>query len=147
MELSLERTLPLSVNQAMTIIEEVERYPEFLPRVREVTDVKRSSNNGVTDIEMSVRVGFSSLSGKAKTRLIVDRVANSARMNLIEGPFRQASVKMQLPASETGTRVVVEGAYETPFTRFESVVERKLTALVDTVMSAVRQRAQSRFGS
>jgi ribosome-associated toxin RatA of RatAB toxin-antitoxin module len=34
----------------MTIIEEVERYPEFLPRVREVTDVRRNSNNGVIDI-------------------------------------------------------------------------------------------------
>jgi ribosome-associated toxin RatA of RatAB toxin-antitoxin module len=68
-------------------------------------------------------------------------------MNLIEGPFRQASVKMQLLPNDSGTRVIVEGAYETPFTRFDSVVERKLTVLVDTVMNAVRQRAQSRFGT
>jgi ribosome-associated toxin RatA of RatAB toxin-antitoxin module len=145
-EVSLERTLPISLNQAMTLIEEVERYPEFLPRVREVTDVRRNVDNGVTDIEMSVRVGFRALSGKARTRLVVDRIANSAKMNLIEGPFRHATVKLQLRPSDAGTQVLVEGAYETQFTRFESLVEQKLTALVDTVMSAVRQRAQSRFG-
>ena len=131
--------VPYTSAQMFALVNDVARYPEFLPwcsasRVQEIDDNERVAS---LQIERGVmRTEFT-------TRNRLQRDAE-IMMNLVDGPFRKLSGQWRFnPIGERGSRVSfrVEFEFSNPFTAvaFNAVFESLCGTIVDAFVARARQ--------
>jgi ribosome-associated toxin RatA of RatAB toxin-antitoxin module len=84
------------VNKVYQVVADVERYPEFLPGVREVERLEGDI------VEMTVSMGLIDVSWKSKATF---KPYESIVIDLVEGPFRQMDVRWGFTPEGDRTRV------------------------------------------
>jgi ribosome-associated toxin RatA of RatAB toxin-antitoxin module len=131
--------VPYTSAQMFALVNDVARYPEFLPwcsasRVQEIDDNERVAS---LQIERGVmRTEFT-------TRNRLQRDAE-IMMNLVDGPFRKLSGQWRFnPIGERGSRVSfrVEFEFSNPLTAvaFNAVFESLCGTIVDAFVARARQ--------
>lgn len=73
-----------SAAQMFALVEQVEKYPEFLPWCGEVKVVERSETNLIA----TIAINFHGIKQSFTTKNI-NQPPHSMQMNLVDGPFRQ----------------------------------------------------------
>ncbi|MBC3878968.1 type II toxin-antitoxin system RatA family toxin [Undibacterium sp. FT79W] len=73
-----------SAAQMFALVEQVEKYPEFLPWCGEVKVVERSETNLIA----TLAINFHGIKQSFTTKNI-NQPPHSMQMNLVDGPFRQ----------------------------------------------------------
>jgi ribosome-associated toxin RatA of RatAB toxin-antitoxin module len=134
--------VPYTAAQMFALVNDVARYPEFLPWC---------SGARVEDVALNERVASVSVArGVLRTEFTTRNRLQPEReilMNLVEGPFRSLTGQWRFEAiGERGSRVSfrVEFEFKNPLTAaaFNSVFE----ALCGTIVDAFVQRARAIYG-
>lgn len=131
--------VPYTAAQMFALVNDVARYPEFLPWC---------SGARVEDVALNERVASVSIArGVLRTEFTTRNHLQAEReilMNLVEGPFRSLTGQWRFePIGERGSRVSfrVEFEFKNPLTAaaFNSVFE----TLCGTIVDAFVQRARA----
>ena len=147
MKVEIERHLPLSSSQIITLIEEVDDYPLFVPGVKEILSIDRRRGAQSTEINLEARIGFRVVTGKVRVNIVTDRAKRRAVVRMARGPLKKGECVLSFEDMRGGARALVVGEYDTPFAAFQTAIEQKFGSLADTALSAIQQRARTRFAA
>lgn len=141
---SVNRTalVPFSPAQMYALVEDVERYPEFLPWCAGATLHERDERS----LRASIRIGLAGLSSRFGTRNELDP-PHRMTMDLVEGPFESLHGEWRfLPVGENGceARLSMEFAFSSKAQDavFGVAFEKICTDLIDAFI----KRAQALYG-
>mgnify|MGYP001077083921 CR=1 FL=1 len=124
------------VAKVYQVVADVEKYPEFLPGVRQVRRLEGDL------VEMTVSMGPLDVSWTSRATL---QPYASIVIDLVEGPFRQMGVRWEFtPRGEsTGIRYVTEFELLLRLPGINRIATRAIAANTDATMEAFRRRVLS----
>ena len=131
-----------SSDEMFRLVDDIERYPEFLPWCSGATEYSRDESAIEASIEMS-RVG---LRQSFRTRN-VNTPGESIQISLVDGPFRSLSGEWRFESlGEAGSKVSLDLSFE-----FESRVTDRLLGpffeeICNSMVNAFTKRAQQVYG-
>ena len=134
----IERSIILdaSVPKAYEVVNDVERYPEFLAGCEQVAILETSEQEDLIQVDVS-RLGFSE-SFVTRNRSVTDQ---SIRMELSAGPLTKLSGSWSFkPIGEVGCRVELELNYE--LKGVARLASQMLEKAVDGVVEAFQKRIE-----
>jgi ribosome-associated toxin RatA of RatAB toxin-antitoxin module len=145
-EIQRSALVPYSPEQIFALVDDIERYSEFLPWVSRATLISRTERERVGRLEMA-RAG---LREQFTTRNVV-APPNRLEMNLVEGPFRVLEGvwtftpvgEMQAPR---GTRIDLKLRFEFKSKMTDLLLAPKFAASCDALVDAFATRAQDVYG-
>ncbi|MBC7984240.1 MAG: type II toxin-antitoxin system RatA family toxin [Candidatus Obscuribacterales bacterium] len=142
-ELTRTALVSFSPAQMFALVDDIARYPEFLPWLTAATELKRTETERVGRLTIS-RAG---LSEEITTRNIVQSPTRLA-MQLIEGPFNVLEGTWTFAAIDDdqgiarGTRIKLEVRFEFKSRLTELLLGRVFESSCDTLVDAFTRRAQ-----
>ena len=134
----IERSIILdaSVPKAYEVVNDVERYPEFLAGCEQVAILETSEQEDLIQVDIS-RLGFSE-SFVTRNRSVTDQCI---RMELSAGPFSELSGSWSFkPIGEVGCRVELELNYE--LKGVARLASQMLEKAVDGLVEAFQKRIE-----
>ncbi len=134
--------VPYSCRQMFDIVNDVERYPDFLPWCSDANIVSESDSEMLARLEMSatgMRYNFT-------TRNQLDAPA-AIRMSLVDGMFSSLSGGWQfLALGEDGSKVSLELRFSLPGSLMRMSAGRVFTSAADKMVDAFCRRAEQLHG-
>lgn len=132
--------------QLLTLVEDVERYPEFLPGCTSAAIERREGARVHACLGFRVS-GLSDSFATENHSLIEDSGACTLRMRLLRGPFRQLSgewrfLPLGVGASKASLRVELDFGPRALESLFGSQMERAVAG----VIAAFKARAEAVYG-
>ena len=134
--------VPFTAEQMYTLVDDVSRYPEFLPWCRKAEELERTPSEVVASLE----VHKGALHARFTTRNRV-QPPEAIILQLVDGPFRTLSGAWRFsPIADKGSRVSLQlqFAFANPLNAWllEPVFEHTCNSLVDAFVG----RAQTIYG-
>lgn len=138
MEIKRAVLVPFSAEAMFDLIEQAERYPEFLPWCVGSTILERSDEWVAARIDfryLGVRFGFQTRNAKRRPA--------SMQVGLVEGPFRRFQVEWKLtPLGTIGCKVSFEMAYEISDGLLDKVAAKGVEMVSRSMLDAFVKRAE-----
>lgn len=138
MDISRSVLVPYPVDCMFDLIEQAERYPEFLPWCTGATILERSDEWVAARIDFSYRgfsFGFQTRNAKARPEWM--------RVRLVEGPFRRFHGDWHLaPIGDLGCRVRFDVSYEVANAVLDRLARPAVEIVSRTMMDAFVRRAE-----
>jgi coenzyme Q-binding protein COQ10 len=142
--LSLSKELSQSADAAFRIVEEIERFPEFMPNVVSIRILESSRDRKVA--EWDTRIDDAPLVWIEEG--IYDKAARIVRFRSIEGVFDRFDGSWQVQPHGDGCSVSFELTYEIGLPEIEEfispILRERLLENVGSMMTAIEKRAQNR---
>ncbi len=133
---------PYSAEQMYALVNDVARYPEFLPWCSH-TEVLQASDNELT---AAVHISKGPVRQCFVTRNVLSP-GQTIEMHLVEGPFRRLEGVWQfMPLSEQACKVAFEVEYEVAGGLFGRMLSPVFEQIATTLVGAFAQRARSVYG-
>jgi coenzyme Q-binding protein COQ10 len=134
--------VPFTAEQMYALVDDVSRYPEFLPWCRKAEELERTS----TEVVASLQVHKGTLHARFTTRNRL-QPSEAIVLQLVDGPFRTLSGAWRFsPIADKGSRVSLQlqFAFANPLNAWllEPVFEHTCNSLVDAFV----ERAQRIYG-
>jgi ribosome-associated toxin RatA of RatAB toxin-antitoxin module len=140
--LSVSRELRQSADEAFRIVEELDRFPEFMPSVVSIRILEASGNRKVA--EWDTRIDNAPLVWIEEG--IYDKVARIVRFRSIEGVFDRFDGTWEVQPRGEGCSVSFELTYEIGLPEIEEyispILRERLLENVESMMTAIEKRAQ-----
>ncbi|RDX35940.1 type II toxin-antitoxin system RatA family toxin [Kangiella sp. HD9-110m-PIT-SAG07] len=100
--------LPYSAQQMFELVDDIEKYPEFLPNCSGAVEVERSQNQVVASLAVS-KGGFE----KEFTTRNTNSPYSVIDMDLVNGPFKQLTGQWRfVPLDEKACKIELEVSFE-----------------------------------
>jgi len=135
-------TLPHSAEQMFELVNDVEKYPDFLPWCKAVhvkSRDKKKVKATVNIAKSSYQQSFASL-----LRLQKDK---AVEMHLLEGPFDKFKVSWVFePVSDTQSKVIFDLDYKFSSRIVGMVAGKAIADIAETLLGFVCQRADAIYG-
>lgn len=129
--------------QMFELVDDVERYPEFLPWCNKTELKQRSDTETVATLHInfhSVRSHFTTRNAKEYPREMLIR--------LVDGPFRQLEGKWYFkPLGESACKIEFRLYYEFSSRLFEKVIGPVFSHIASTFVDAFVRRADQVYGA
>jgi ribosome-associated toxin RatA of RatAB toxin-antitoxin module len=145
----IQRTalVPFTPEQMFALVDDIERYAEFLPWVIEAKVINRLDHERVGQVTVS-RAGFSEQFTTRNTVAPPHRLA----MTLIDGPFNVLEGVWTFdsigePDAPRGTRINLELRIEFKNRLMDILLAPKYESSCDTVVDAFVKRARAVYGA
>ena len=141
---SESRVLPYTADLMYAIVADVEKYPEFLPWVGDLSILRRY---GEHEFDSEMRVGFAGIHERYTSRVTLDPMAHTVDVVLVEGPFRRLENHWRFTPEGDGCRVdfAIAFAFKSPL--LDAVAGAAFGRVMVQMADAFEQRARvlSRF--
>jgi len=135
-------TLPHSAEHMFELVNDVEKYPDFLPWCRAVHVKSRDEKK----IKATVDIAKSSYSQSFASLLRLQK-DKSVEMHLLEGPFDKFKVSWLFePVSETESKVIFDLDYKFSSRIVGMVAGSAIAEIAETLLGFVCQRADDIYG-
>ena len=142
-ELSRSALTPYSPAQMFALVEDIERYPEFLPWVDKAELIERNGNEVVGRLSMH-RVGVHE---KFTTRNVLNPPREIV-LNLVSGPFRTLEGRWTFDnIADRGTRVTLSVRFEFANSVLALLLTRSFEKNCTDLINAFVTRARKIYGA
>ncbi len=140
--LTVSRELRQSADEAFRIVEEIERFPEFMPSVVSIRILEASGNRKVA--EWDTRIDDAPLVWIEEG--LYDKAERIVRFRSIDGVFDRFDGTWQVRSQGDGCSVTFELTYEIGLPEIEEyispILRERLLENVGSMMTAIEKRAQ-----
>ncbi|MDP3633070.1 type II toxin-antitoxin system RatA family toxin [Phenylobacterium sp.] len=141
------RTLPYTPDQLLTLVGDVEAYPQFVPWIVGMrTWNSRTDSQGMSWTDAEAKVGFSFLKESFSTRVRRDPAGRQIDVGLISGPFKSLRNQWRFEPEGEGTRVVFDIEFEFKSKMLGALLTSNLSHAVDKLMACFEARAKALYG-
>ncbi len=144
---SLTRVLPYTPAQLFALVEEVERYPEF---IRWVTTLRawnrRPDGEGATLLDAEAQVRFSIVRERFATRVRLDELGKAIDVDLLSGPFRRLKCHWRFAPHAKGCELSFDIDFEFGSRFLEGLLAVNFERAVGKIMGAFEKRAKALYG-
>lgn len=131
-----------SAAQVYALVEEIERYPEFLPWCLAARVHERAADT----TRATLTVGMPGLRQSLTTRN-ANRPGQSIEMQLVEGPFKLFAATWRFhPLSPTASRIEFTLRYEFSSRSFSRLLEPLFDQIANSMVDAFTKRADALHG-
>jgi len=131
-----------TAEQMFDLVNDVERYPEFLHWCRDVRVLKRTE----TEVEARMDVGMLGIQQSLRTRNTLER-PRRIRISLVSGPFKELDGEWRFTDMVGGgSDVSLNLRFETGFTPFGMLFAKIFEEIAGAQMHAFVTRAASVYG-
>ena len=143
-DLFIERHVPHLPDRMFDLVNDLERYPRFVPNCRAM-DVRRDpANPGVRFAKMTIQ--FGPLTQAYTSRVMSDASALTITAKAVDGPFVYLDSKWTFVREGEGTRIRFDLDFKISNPLVASVAEPAFAAKQDEIMDAFADEADRRFG-
>ena len=133
--------VPYSRAQMYALVEDVERYPEFLPWCSDATLHWREGER----LEGSVEMNRAGLKHSFRTRNTM-RQDEAIEMELVEGPFRHLSGVWQFKSlGDAGSKVSLDVEFEMSSRTIDKLIGRFFEDICNSLVDAFVKRADQLY--
>lgn len=144
----VSRVLPYTPDQLMSLVGDVERYPEFVPWISAMrTWNARDLGEGVDTLDAEAGVGFSFLKERFATRVRRDEAGRQIDVDLLSGPFRKLANRWQFYEDAGGTRIEFDIDFEFKSRLLDGLLRANFHHAVDRLMGCFEDRARALYGA
>ena len=144
----VSRVLPYTPDQLMSLVGDVERYPEFVPWISAMrTWNARDLGEGVDTLDAEAGVGFSFLKERFATRVRREKVNRQIDVTLLSGPFRKLANRWQFFEDAAGTRIEFDIDFEFKSRLLDGLLRANFHHAVDRLMGCFEDRARALYGA
>lgn len=132
----------------MSLVGDVERYPEFVPWISAMrTWNARDLGEGVDTLDAEAGVGFSFLKERFATRVRRDEAGRQIDVDLLSGPFRKLANRWQFYEDAGGTRIEFDIDFEFKSRLLDGLLRANFHHAVDRLMGCFEDRARALYGA
>ena len=129
--------------QMYALVDDVERYPEFLPRCARTALRIRDEHTTVA----TLHIDFLSVKSHFTTENMKD-FPTEMRMKLVDGPFRSFDGTWHFkPLGDTACKIEFRLSYEFSSKLFEKIIGPVFSRIANTFIEAFVQRAAQVYGA
>ena len=131
----------------MSLVGDVERYPEFVPWISAMRIWNaRDLGEGVDTLDAEAGVGFSFLKERFATRVRRDVAHRQIDVDLLSGPFRKLANRWQFFPDGGGTRIEFDIDFEFKSRLLDGLLKANFHHAVDRLMGCFEDRARALYG-
>ena len=131
-----------SATDMYSLVEDIERYPEFLPWCRSTRVPKREPGRTIATLTVGVR-GIQQTFTTENT----NRTGEAIDMRLVEGPFRRFSAAWRFQAlGPQAAKIEFSLTYEFASSLIAKVLEPLFDHIANTMVDAFIRRAEALYG-
>ncbi len=134
--------VPYSAEQMFDLVNDIERYPEFLHWCRAACVDTRQGNT----LEATLEIGMLGFQQGFRTRNTLQRPERIG-IELVSGPFRRLRGEWRFAAAASGTEVSLSLLFEVTVSPFGALFSKIFEELAGAQMSAFTARAAKVYGS
>ena len=142
MQVQKSAIVPYSPEEMYALVDDIERYPEFLPWCGSARVLERAEDTVKASIEIakgSVRKSFTTLNRLQPGKMI--------EMRLVEGPFRRLEGFWRFdPLGGSGCKVRLDLEFEFASRMMSLVIGPVFNQIANTLVDAFHQRAVEVYG-
>ena len=135
------------VDQVYTLARDIEQFPEFMPDVRKVTILERSSDGNRIVSEFVGYIKDFRVTMKWTEEDEWDPEAKTCRFKLVKGDFKSYSGLWTFEPADGGTRFtsVIDFEYEIPLIGpiIKTLVAKLMKQNVDNMLAAIKGKAEN----
>ena len=144
----VSKVLSYTPDQLMSLVGDVEHYPEFVPWISAMrTWTGRDLGDGVDTLDAEAGVGFSFLKERFATRVRRDSTGRQIDVDLLSGPFRKLANRWQFFPDDAGTRIEFDIDFEFKSRLLDGLLRANFHHAVDRLMSCFEDRARVLYGA
>jgi ribosome-associated toxin RatA of RatAB toxin-antitoxin module len=140
--LSAERSVAIDFEAAKRLFQDVDRYAEVVPGLREVRVTGRRKLRDGEEVSLRAFFATKSISGSFNARIVFANDGEQATAELIKGPFELLRCEVGLRKSGANTIVRASANYATPLEAINRLIEEKLELYLDLVRSRVEEHGR-----
>lgn len=133
--------VPYSAEQMYQLVNDIEKYPDFLPWCSNVRVLRQMDSQ----VEAQISMELGKLRQSFTTRNTREPPAR-LRMDLIEGPFQHLHGRWAFDPDGSGCRVSLQMDFEFKNTLARLTLGGAFNKIVNSLMSAFVQRAHQLYG-
>lgn len=144
-DLFFERHVPHLPERMFELVNELERYPEFLPNVTKMEVTRdRGRPEDVRYARMTIR--FGPVTQAYTSRVTADPVARTIGASAVDGPFAYLESKWTFEPEGMGTRVCFDIDFKISNPMLAAVAEPAFAMKQQEIIDAFVREANRRFG-
>jgi ribosome-associated toxin RatA of RatAB toxin-antitoxin module len=141
-EVNRSALVPYTAEQMFALVDDIERYPDFVPWVVAAQVIERTPETVVGRLEMQ----RSGVREKFTTRNVLKR-PNEITLTLVEGPFRTLEGRWQFePIGERGVKVSLSIRFEFANPVLSLLLSRSFEKNFSELINAFVERARETYG-
>lgn len=134
--------LPYSAQQMFELVDDIEKYPEFLPNCADATEIERTETDVVASLAVS-KGGFE----KTFTTRNSNNPYDSINMGLVNGPFKHLDGRWRfIPLDEKACKIELEVNFEFSNVLTSMAFSSIFNHLAESFVEAFSQRAKTVYG-
>ncbi|GAA4357619.1 type II toxin-antitoxin system RatA family toxin [Kangiella marina] len=134
--------VPYSSQQMFELVDDIEKYPEFLPNCAGATEIERSENLVIANLAVA-KGGFE----KGFTTRNTNNPYNTIVMELVDGPFKHLTGQWAFTAlDENACKIELEVNFEFSNVLTSMAFGTIFNHLTESFVEAFSQRAKSVYG-
>ena len=140
-----ELHIPHTPENLFDLVSDVERYPGFIRWIRRLRIVSGKRDVPNADFVAEADVGFKGFSERFATRVEADGGANTIKVSLVRGPFRQLDNLWRIEPAPGGSRVIftIDYVFSNPILAL--LAKANLTRAVNAIIGAFLTEADRRY--
>ncbi|MEX0951996.1 MAG: type II toxin-antitoxin system RatA family toxin [Gammaproteobacteria bacterium] len=133
--------VPYSAEQMYQLVDDVEKYPDFLPWCSNVRILRQMD----AEVEAQISMALGKLQQSFTTRNTGEPPVR-LRMDLLEGPFQYLHGRWEFEPAGSGCRVSLDMDFEFKNKLVRMALGGAFNKIVNSLMSAFVQRAHQLYG-
>ncbi len=130
-----------SAEQMFDLVDDIERYPDFLPWCQKASIASRTEEQ----VEATVEVGLRGISKAFSTRNRLER-PRRIEIELIRGPFRRLEGAWTFDEAEQGCEIALELDFEVSHSPLNLLFSTVFEEIVRSQVAAFTARAEQLYG-
>lgn len=135
--------VPYKVEQMFDLVNDLERYPEFLPWCKEAKILKHEADQ----VDASLTLAVKGLEKTFTTRNPIE-TNRSIEMHLLDGPFKQLYGRWEFQQlGDAGCKILLDMQFEIKNPLLRATLGPVFTHIVNTLIESFIQRAETLYGS
>ena len=144
-DLFFERHVPHLPERMFELVNELERYPDFLPNVSRMEVTRdRGTKNDVRYARMTIK--FGPVTQAYTSRVTADPVRGEITASAVDGPFKYLESKWTFEPEGKGTRVRFDIDFKISNALLAAVAEPAFAQKQQEIIDAFVEEADRRFG-
>lgn len=144
----LTRTLHYTPEQLVSLVGDVNSYPQFVPWITSMrTWNERELAPGVTTLDAEAQVGFAFLKERFATRVVRDANARHIKIELLHGPFRHLVSNWRFEPDPAGAKLIFDIDFAFKSRLLEGLLAANFSTAVDRLIQCFEARARALYGT
>ncbi|HHY49443.1 MAG TPA: type II toxin-antitoxin system RatA family toxin [Alphaproteobacteria bacterium] len=145
-DLFFERHVPHLPERMFALVNDLERYPEFLPNVTAM-DVKRDHGTAEDVRYARMTIKFGPVTQSYTSRVVADPERRTITAKAVDGPFAYLDSKWSFEPEGMGTRVRFDIDFKISNPLLAAVAEPAFAVKQQEIIDAFMNEADRRFGA